>query len=60
MSTNGGRVLGVTGLGKDIPRGIERTYQAVKKISWREPTIEEISVKRHCAANDKTRLAQGA
>jgi phosphoribosylamine--glycine ligase len=34
MSTNGGRVLGVTGLGKDIPRAIERTYQAVKKISW--------------------------
>jgi phosphoribosylamine--glycine ligase len=34
MATNGGRVLGVTGLGKDIPRAIERTYQAVKKISW--------------------------
>ncbi len=32
--TNGGRVLGVTGLGEDIPRAIERTYQAVKKISW--------------------------
>ncbi len=32
--TNGGRVLGVTGLGKDIPRAIDRTYQAVKKISW--------------------------
>jgi phosphoribosylamine--glycine ligase len=34
MVTNGGRVLGVTGLGKDIPKAIERTYQAVKKISW--------------------------
>jgi phosphoribosylamine--glycine ligase len=34
MVTNGGRVLGVTGLGKDIPNAIERTYQAVKKISW--------------------------
>jgi phosphoribosylamine--glycine ligase len=34
MITNGGRVLGVTGLGKDIPKAIERTYQAVKKISW--------------------------
>jgi phosphoribosylamine--glycine ligase len=34
MMTNGGRVLGVTGLGEDIPRAIERTYQAVKKISW--------------------------
>jgi phosphoribosylamine--glycine ligase len=32
--TSGGRVLGVTGLGEDIPRAIERTYQAVKKISW--------------------------
>ncbi len=32
--TNGGRVLGVTGLGEDIPRAIERTYQAVKGISW--------------------------
>ena len=32
--TNGGRVLGVTGLGEDIPRAIERAYQGVKKISW--------------------------
>jgi phosphoribosylamine--glycine ligase len=32
--TNGGRVLGVTGLGIDIPTAIKRTYQAVKKISW--------------------------
>jgi len=32
--THGGRVLGVTGLGEDIPRAIERAYQAVKKISW--------------------------
>jgi phosphoribosylamine--glycine ligase len=34
MVTNGGRVLGVTGLGKDIPTAIEKTYQAVKKIYW--------------------------
>jgi phosphoribosylamine--glycine ligase len=34
MVTNGGRVLGVTGLGEDIPKAIERAYQAVKKISW--------------------------
>jgi len=34
VMTNGGRVLGVTGLGEDIPRAIERAYQAVKKISW--------------------------
>jgi phosphoribosylamine--glycine ligase len=32
--TSGGRVLGVTGLGEDIPEAIETTYQAVKKISW--------------------------
>ncbi len=32
--TNGGRVLGVTGLGEDIPRAIERAYQGVKEISW--------------------------
>jgi phosphoribosylamine--glycine ligase len=32
--TNGGRVLGVTGLGKDVSQAIERTYQAVKRISW--------------------------
>jgi len=32
--TSGGRVLGVTGLGGDIPRAIDKTYQAVKKISW--------------------------
>lgn len=32
--TNGGRVLGVTGLGENIPKAIERTYQAVQKISW--------------------------
>ncbi len=34
MITNGGRVLGVAGLGEDIPRAIDKTYQAVKKISW--------------------------
>lgn len=34
MVTNGGRVLGVTGLGEGIPRAIEKTYQAVKKITW--------------------------
>lgn len=34
VCTNGGRVLGVTGLGKDIPKAIERTYQAARKISW--------------------------
>ncbi|WP_456430735.1 phosphoribosylamine--glycine ligase [Thermosulfuriphilus sp.] len=32
--TAGGRVLGVTALGKDIAEAISRTYQAVEKISW--------------------------
>jgi phosphoribosylamine--glycine ligase len=32
--TNGGRVLGVTALGVDIPRAIEQAYRAVKKIHW--------------------------
>jgi len=32
--TNGGRVLGVTGLGDSIPEAIERTYQAVRRIRW--------------------------
>ncbi len=32
--TNGGRVLGVTGLGEGIEKAIDRTYEAVKKICW--------------------------
>jgi phosphoribosylamine--glycine ligase len=32
--TAGGRVLGVTGLGRDIQRAIATTYRAVKKIHW--------------------------
>jgi phosphoribosylamine--glycine ligase len=32
--TNGGRVLGVTGLGKGIKESIERTYRAVELIQW--------------------------
>lgn len=33
--TNGGRVLGVTALGKDIPGAIQKAYQAVEKIHWK-------------------------
>jgi phosphoribosylamine--glycine ligase len=33
--TNGGRVLGVTALGEDIPRAIKKAYQAVEKIHWK-------------------------
>lgn len=32
--TNGGRVLGITGLGRDIREAIATTYRAVKKIHW--------------------------
>jgi len=32
--TNGGRVLGVTGLGNNIKEAIDKTYQAVGKISF--------------------------
>jgi len=32
--TGGGRVLGVTALGKDIPDAIARAYRAVEKIRW--------------------------
>ena len=32
--THGGRVLGVTALGKDIPDAIARAYRAVEKIHW--------------------------
>ena len=32
--TNGGRVLGVTALGRDIPDAIQRAYRAVEKIRW--------------------------
>ena len=33
--TNGGRVLGVTALGPDIPKAIKKAYQAVEKIHWK-------------------------
>jgi phosphoribosylamine--glycine ligase len=32
--TAGGRVLGVTGLGKGITQAREITYQAVSEITW--------------------------
>ncbi|HJT84023.1 MAG TPA: phosphoribosylamine--glycine ligase [Nitrososphaeraceae archaeon] len=32
--TSGGRVLGVTALGKDFPNAITNVYEAVNKISW--------------------------
>jgi len=32
--TAGGRVIGVTALGSDIPSAIEKAYEAVEKIHW--------------------------
>ncbi|MGE5849161.1 MAG: phosphoribosylamine--glycine ligase [Candidatus Methylomirabilota bacterium] len=32
--TSGGRVLGVTAVGKDVPEAINRAYRAVEKIRW--------------------------
>ncbi len=32
--TNGGRVLGVTAIGDDIPQAIDKAYHAVSKINW--------------------------
>ena len=32
--TNGGRVLGVTALGRDARRAIDNAYSAVRKIRW--------------------------
>ena len=32
--TSGGRVLGVTARGKDIPQAIERAYEACALINW--------------------------
>jgi phosphoribosylamine--glycine ligase len=34
--TAGGRVLGVTGLGNTVAEAIERAYQGVKTISWKD------------------------
>ena len=60
MVTNGGRVLGVTGLGTDIPRAIERTYQAVKKISWEGVHYRtDIGQKALCLLIRKIRKGQG-
>ncbi len=34
VTTNGGRILGVTGLGSDIEEAIKTAYTAVEQISW--------------------------
>ncbi len=34
LVTDGGRVLGVTGRGRDVREAIARTYEAVRRITW--------------------------
>lgn len=34
LVTDGGRVLGVTALGRDVKEAVERAYRAVEKITW--------------------------
>ncbi|MBR0104790.1 MAG: phosphoribosylamine--glycine ligase, partial [Firmicutes bacterium] len=34
--TNGGRVLGVTGIGKDMTEAIEKAYEGVKLIDFKD------------------------
>lgn len=36
IMTNGGRVLGVTALGRDVRQAIDNSYSAVRKIRWGE------------------------
>jgi len=48
--TAGGRVIGPTAMGKDIPEAIQRVYEAVTKISWsgehHRPDIGKKALKR--------------
>ena len=34
LCTSGGRVLGVTALGKDLPEALHRAYEAVKQVHF--------------------------
>ena len=36
MVTNGGRVLGITALGKDLKEARERAYKAVSEVSFED------------------------
>jgi len=54
LVTNGGRVLGVTGLGHTIKEAIDKTYRAVEKISFeRMHYRRDIGRKAIEMANDK-------
>jgi phosphoribosylamine--glycine ligase len=53
--TSGGRVLGVTGLGKDIKDAIANTYQAVEKISFEKAHYrKDIGAKAIRRSNEAT------
>jgi phosphoribosylamine--glycine ligase len=47
--TNGGRVLGVTGLGVNLQAAVQRAYEAVEKITW-----EGVHYRRDIAAKALT------
>ena len=61
--TNGGRVLGVTGLGKTIKEAIDKTYQAVEKISFDgmhyRKDIGQKAVSNHSRQNPGLRDSRG-
>ena len=52
--TAGGRVLGVTALGRDIPAAIDRAYEAVEKVRF-----ERMHYRRDIGAKAIARLAEG-
>jgi phosphoribosylamine--glycine ligase len=47
VSTNGGRVLCVTGIGGTIQDAVRRAYQTLGVIRLREPSIEKTSLGGH-------------
>lgn len=50
--TAGGRVLGITNTGKDLPSAVDNTYQAVKMISFKDMHYRNDIA--HRALNDET------
>ncbi len=41
LKTNGGRVLAITGLGKNMDEALNKSYQAIRKISWEGMTFRK-------------------
>lgn len=44
---NGGRVLGVTGLGSSVTEAIEKAYEGVRMISWQDVHYRTDIGKKH-------------